>query len=64
MIERHDHYDHTLQDYTKNQITYAFEDVFAELDTIQSRVQDDPQAVLLIHWVRYAVQHVLESFTE
>lgn len=64
MIEHHDTYDHKLEDYTINQIRYAFEDVFTELDVISAKVTEDQQARLLLAWVRYAVQNVLDSYTE
>jgi hypothetical protein len=64
MKEFHTPYDHTLDEYTKNQIKYAFDDVFDEIDDIRERLKNDPHSELIIEWVRYAISNVLKDYTE
>lgn len=57
-MEKHEEYYEELED----RIRYFVIDVHEELDNIERLVQANESAVLLLQWVRDAVQRVSENY--
>lgn len=57
-MEKHEEYYEEVD----NRMRYFLVDVHEELDKIESLVQGNESAVVLLHWVRDAVQRAAENY--